>query len=211
MIATGDDERTGRNGTIQRPRARRAVDAGRSRAPLHRSLLPWQDFDVGGLADELGVDATFSGWRGIGFIVGILTIIVLCVADRPARLGGHPAARLDRDDRRSDRTLVLIFTSSRCSRSSGTSDDLGVGERRSSAVVMPSGVHDGAGGRWRRHAEERGELPRRLGRHAASAPPEAYQAPPRRDAPPRPRRRPRTSRARPRTTRRRRTPDDRQT
>jgi hypothetical protein len=40
-------------------------------------FLPWQDFDVGGLADELGVDATFSGWRGIGFIVGILTIIVL--------------------------------------------------------------------------------------------------------------------------------------
>ena len=40
-------------------------------------FLPWQDFDVGGLADELGVDATFSGWRGIGFIVGLLTIIVL--------------------------------------------------------------------------------------------------------------------------------------
>ena len=40
-------------------------------------FLPWQDFDVGGLADELGVDASFSGWRGIGFIVGILTIIVL--------------------------------------------------------------------------------------------------------------------------------------
>ena len=40
-------------------------------------FLPWQDFDVGGLADELGVDATFSGWRGIGFIVGLLTIVVL--------------------------------------------------------------------------------------------------------------------------------------
>ena len=40
-------------------------------------FFPWQDFDVGGLADELGVDATFSGWRGIGFIVGILTIVIL--------------------------------------------------------------------------------------------------------------------------------------
>jgi len=40
-------------------------------------FFPWQDFDVGGLADELGVDATFSGWRGIGFIVGLLTIVVL--------------------------------------------------------------------------------------------------------------------------------------
>ena len=40
-------------------------------------FLPWQDFDVGGIADELGVDATFSGWRGIGFIVGLLTIVVL--------------------------------------------------------------------------------------------------------------------------------------
>ncbi len=40
-------------------------------------FLPWQDFDVGGLADELGVDATFSGWRGIGFILGLLTIVLL--------------------------------------------------------------------------------------------------------------------------------------
>ena len=40
-------------------------------------FLPWQDFDIGGLADELGVDATFSGWRGVGIILGILTIIVL--------------------------------------------------------------------------------------------------------------------------------------
>ena len=40
-------------------------------------FLPWQDFDVGGLADEFGVDATFSGWRGIGFIVGLLTIVLL--------------------------------------------------------------------------------------------------------------------------------------
>ena len=40
-------------------------------------FFPWQDFDIGGIADELGVDATFSGWRGIGFIVGILTIVLL--------------------------------------------------------------------------------------------------------------------------------------
>jgi hypothetical protein len=40
-------------------------------------FFPWQDFDVGGIADELGVDATFSGWRGIGFVVGLLTIVLL--------------------------------------------------------------------------------------------------------------------------------------
>jgi hypothetical protein len=39
-------------------------------------FLPWQDFG-GDLADELGIDASFSGWRGIGVILGILTIILL--------------------------------------------------------------------------------------------------------------------------------------
>jgi hypothetical protein len=41
-------------------------------------FLPWQDFDVGGIADELGVDATFSGWRGFaGIVLGLLTIVLL--------------------------------------------------------------------------------------------------------------------------------------
>jgi hypothetical protein len=40
-------------------------------------FLPWQDFDIGGVADELGVDATFSGWRGVGVILGLVTIILL--------------------------------------------------------------------------------------------------------------------------------------
>jgi hypothetical protein len=41
-------------------------------------FLPWQDFDVGGIADELGVDATFSGWRGFaGVVLGLLTIVML--------------------------------------------------------------------------------------------------------------------------------------
>ena len=41
-------------------------------------FLPWQDFDVGGLADDLGVDATFSGWRGFaGIVLGLLTIVTL--------------------------------------------------------------------------------------------------------------------------------------
>jgi hypothetical protein len=41
-------------------------------------FLPWQDFDVGGIAEEFGVDATFSGWRGFaGVVLGLLTIIVL--------------------------------------------------------------------------------------------------------------------------------------
>jgi hypothetical protein len=41
-------------------------------------FLPWQDFDVGGLADEFGVDATFSGWRGFaGVMLGLLTILAV--------------------------------------------------------------------------------------------------------------------------------------
>ncbi|MGH3110769.1 MAG: hypothetical protein ACRDQT_07620 [Gaiellaceae bacterium] len=41
-------------------------------------FLPWQDFDVGGIADEFGVDATFSGWRGFaGVVLGLLTIVLL--------------------------------------------------------------------------------------------------------------------------------------
>jgi hypothetical protein len=40
-------------------------------------FLPWQDFDVGGLAEEAGIDATFSGWRGVGAILGIVTIIAI--------------------------------------------------------------------------------------------------------------------------------------
>jgi hypothetical protein len=40
-------------------------------------FLPWQDFDVGGVAEEFGVDATFSGWRGIGVVLGILSIAVV--------------------------------------------------------------------------------------------------------------------------------------
>ena len=41
-------------------------------------FLPWQDFDIGGIADEFGVDATFSGWRGFaGVVLGLLTIVLI--------------------------------------------------------------------------------------------------------------------------------------
>ncbi len=41
-------------------------------------FLPWQDFDIGGLADEFGVDASFSGWRGFaGVVLGLLTIVLI--------------------------------------------------------------------------------------------------------------------------------------
>lgn len=41
-------------------------------------FLPWQDFDAGGLADALGIDASFSGWRGFGGVaLGLLTIVLL--------------------------------------------------------------------------------------------------------------------------------------
>ena len=41
-------------------------------------FLPWQDFNIGGLADEFGVDATWSGWHGFaGVVLGLLTVILL--------------------------------------------------------------------------------------------------------------------------------------
>jgi hypothetical protein len=41
-------------------------------------FLPWQDFDVGGLADEFGVDASWSGWHGAaGILLGLVTIVTL--------------------------------------------------------------------------------------------------------------------------------------
>jgi hypothetical protein len=41
-------------------------------------FLPWQDFDVGGVADAFGVDATWSGWHGfVGVVLGLLTIVLI--------------------------------------------------------------------------------------------------------------------------------------
>jgi hypothetical protein len=40
-------------------------------------FLPWQDFG-NEFSDAVGVDASFSGWRGVGgVLVGLLTIILL--------------------------------------------------------------------------------------------------------------------------------------
>jgi hypothetical protein len=41
-------------------------------------FLPWQDFDVGGIAESLGVDASFNAWHGFwGWMLGLLTIVLL--------------------------------------------------------------------------------------------------------------------------------------
>ena len=58
-------------------------------------FLPWQDFDIGGIADELGVDASFSGWRGFaGVVLGLLTIILLAwLIVRLASLGSTSRSR----------------------------------------------------------------------------------------------------------------------
>jgi hypothetical protein len=39
-------------------------------------FFPWQDFG-NEFSEAVGVDASFSGWRGIGFVVGLLTIVLL--------------------------------------------------------------------------------------------------------------------------------------
>jgi hypothetical protein len=41
-------------------------------------FLPWQDFDVGGIAESLGVDASWNAWHGfLGWMLGLLTIVLL--------------------------------------------------------------------------------------------------------------------------------------
>ncbi len=41
-------------------------------------FLAWQDFDIGGVAESLGIDATLSGWHGFaGVVLGLLTIVLL--------------------------------------------------------------------------------------------------------------------------------------
>jgi hypothetical protein len=41
-------------------------------------FLPWQDFDIGGIAEEFGIDASFNAWHGFwGWMLGLLTIVLL--------------------------------------------------------------------------------------------------------------------------------------
>ena len=41
-------------------------------------FLPWQDFDTGGIAESLGIDASFNAWHGFwGWMLGLLTIVLL--------------------------------------------------------------------------------------------------------------------------------------
>jgi hypothetical protein len=41
-------------------------------------FLPWQDFDLNGLAGALGVDTTLNAWNGFwGWMLGLLTIVLL--------------------------------------------------------------------------------------------------------------------------------------
>jgi hypothetical protein len=142
-------------------------------------FFPWQDFDVGGLADELGVDATFSGWRGIGFIVGILTIIVLAwlivrlaSVDIPLPVSTAMTGALLG-------TLVLVFTVIKLLTILGDEATIWAWVGTALAVVIAVGAFmtvQEAGGveTLRSEASSLGGS----GGTAASAPPEAYQAPP---------------------------------
>src|SRR5262245_61162294 len=41
-------------------------------------FLPWQDFDVGSIAEELGIDASFNAWHGFwGWMLGLLPFVLL--------------------------------------------------------------------------------------------------------------------------------------
>jgi hypothetical protein len=148
-------------------------------------FFPWQDFDVGGLADELGVDATFSGWRGIGFIVGILTIIVLAwlivrlaSVDIPLPVSTAMTGALLG-------TLTLVFTVIKLLTILGDEATIWAWVGTALAVVIAVGAFmtvQEAGGvdTLRSEASSLGGA----GGTAASAPPEAYQAPPAETPPP---------------------------
>ena len=142
-------------------------------------FFPWQDFDVGGLADELGVDATFSGWRGIGFVVGLLTIVLLAwlivrIASVNIPLPVSTAmtgALLG--------TLILIFTIIKLLTILGDEATIWAWVGTALAVVIAVGAFmtvQEAGGvdTLRSEASSLGGS----GASAAPAAPEAYQAPP---------------------------------
>ena len=150
-------------------------------------FFPWQDFDVGGLADELGVDATFSGWRGIGFVVGLLTIVLLAwLIVRLASVNiplpvstAMTGALLG--------TLILIFTVIKLLTILGDEATIWAWIGTALAVVIAVGAFmtvQEAGGvdTLRSEASSLGGS----GASAAPAAPEAYQAPPAETAAPPP-------------------------
>ena len=148
-------------------------------------FFPWQDFDVGGLADELGVDATFSGWRGVGFVVGLLTIVLLAwlivriaSVDIPLPVSTAMTGALLA-------TLILIFTIIKLLTILGDEATIWAWVGTALAVVIAVGAFmavQEAGGvdTLRSEASSFG------GSDAAAAPtpPEAYQAPPPERPPP---------------------------
>ena len=149
-------------------------------------FFPWQDFDVGGLADELGVDATFSGWRGIGFIVGILTIIVLAwlivrlaSVDIPLPVSTAMTGALLG-------TLTLIFTVIKLLTILGDEATIWAWVGTALAVVIAVGafmaVQEAGGVDTLR--SEASSLGGSGAATAPPAPPQAYQAPPPAETPP---------------------------
>lgn len=41
-------------------------------------FLPWQDFDTSGVAESLGLDASWSAWHGFGgYVLGLLTLVLI--------------------------------------------------------------------------------------------------------------------------------------
>ena len=123
-------------------------------------FFPWQDFDVGGLADEFGVDATFSGWRGVGVILGLLTIVLLAwvivrlaAVDIPLPVSTAMTAALIG-------TLILIFAVIKMLTILGDETTIWswVGPRARNRDRRGR-ISDGAGSRWRRHPEERDTEP----------------------------------------------------
>ena len=128
-------------------------------------FLPWQDFG-NDFSDAVGVDASFSGWRGFGgVLVGLLTIVLLAWVIVRAGVRRHSAPCVDGHDGRDNRDAdpdLHDHQDAHDHRRRG--DDLGLAWLGPRNRHRGRCVQDGAGSGRRRHAEERGERPELVGR-----------------------------------------------
>ena len=90
------------------------------------------------------------------------------LADRAPGIGGHPAARVDCDDRRpAGHADSRLHDHQAPHDPRRRGDPLGLGRCRSGGRDRGGCVHDRAGGGRRRHAEERSEQLRRIREHGS--------------------------------------------
>ena len=140
-----------------------------------RPLPAWQDFDVGGLADESASMRRWSGWHGFaGVVLGLLTVILLAwlivrlaAVNIPVPVSTAMTAAV----------LGMLILHLRGDQAADhprrRADDLGMDRARTGDPGRSRRVQDRARSRRRRHAEERGSsLGVIIGRSSSRAEPQ---------------------------------------